>query len=114
MRLISALKAVSASLGLRPWFRPLERVPLDVRATIACFERGAEGFLARVRLGVVALLGFVLAALVVATGRVNGNTGLIDGAYVAVSVSAYALTRGGKFPSWLPWALTTLDVAIVL
>ena len=114
MRLISALKVVSARLGLRPWFRPLEGVPLDVRATIACFERGAEGFLARVRLGVVALLGLVLAALVVATGRVNGNTGLIYGAYVAVSVSALTLTRGRKFPSWLPWALTTLDVAIVL
>jgi adenylate cyclase len=70
--------------------------------------------LARVRVGIVALLGLVLATLALAAGRVNGGAVLIYGAYLALAAAALVLTRGRRFPFWLPWALTTLDVAFIL
>ena len=99
---------------MRRWFRPLEDTPSDVRAAIGRVECSAEQFLARVRVGIVALLGLVLAALALSAGRVNGSAVLIYAAYLALSISAWVLTRRGRFPLWLPWALTSLDVAFVL
>jgi adenylate cyclase len=98
------------------WLRfgsPAEDRP-DVRAAIDGIERDAEQFLARVRLGIVAVLGLALGGLAISAGRVSSGALLVFGLYVALSLAALVLTHAGRFPQWLPWALTTLDVVVVV
>jgi adenylate cyclase len=95
-------------------FNPLAGSPSDVHATVEQVERDAEKFLARVRLGVVVLFGAVLAVLTLVFDYTSVEVLLLYSAYLALSVVALARGAAGRFASWLPWVVTTLDVVLVL
>jgi len=69
---------------------------------------------ARLRLGVLALIGLVLVSLGSLAGVYSEWIATIFAVNVVVSVAAVLLARPGVFRSWMPWAMATLDAAVVL
>jgi hypothetical protein len=89
-------------------------LPDEVRSVLAVADLAAERTTARVRLGVLILIGVLLAALGSLSGVYRGEIALIIALNAGVSVAAFVLARTGMFRSWVPWAVATLDAAVVL
>jgi adenylate cyclase len=98
----------------RVWRRTRLPLPDDVRAVLAIADLAAERTAARVRLAALILIGVLLAALGSLSGVYRGEIAFIFGLNAGVSVAAVVLARPGMFRSWVPWALATLDAAVVL
>jgi adenylate cyclase len=103
--------AVKASAFWRPEPSVL---PDDVRAILAAADLAAEQMAARLRLGVLILIGLVLVGLGSLAGVYSEWIATIFALNVGVSVAAVLLARPVVFRSWVPWAMATLDAAIVL
>ncbi len=97
------------------FWRPEPSVlPDDVRAILAAADLAAERMAARLRLGVLILIGLVLVGLGSLAGVYSEWIATIVALNVGVSVAAVLLARPVVFRSWVPWAMATLDAAIVL
>src|ERR1700736_4112706 len=94
--------------------RARHALPDEVRAVLAVAGLAAERTAARVRLAALILIGVLLAALGSLSGVYRGEIALIFALNAAVSVAAVVLARPGMFRAWVPWALATLDAAVVL
>jgi adenylate cyclase len=94
--------------------RLITQVPVEVRGSVIEAERESERFATFVRLGIVILIGGVLAALLILTRRFAPYVAVIYGINLAVSLlGALSLNRRIYRP-WLSWVLTTLDVTVFL
>ena len=98
----------------RVWRRPRSTLPDEVRGVLAAADLAAERTAVRVRLAVLILIGVLLAALGSLSGVYRGQIALIFALNAGVSVAAVVLARPGMFRSWVPWAVATLDAAVVL
>jgi adenylate cyclase len=94
--------------------RARSALPDEVRAVLAAADLAAERTAARVRLGVLVLIGVLLAALGSLSGVYRREIALIFALNAGVSVAAVVLARPGMFRSWVPWTVATLDAAVVL
>jgi len=86
----------------------------EVRTVLAAADLAAEQTAARVRLAALILIGLLLAALGSLSGTYRVHIGVIFALNAGGSVAAIVLARPGMFRSWVPWALATLDVAVVV
>jgi adenylate cyclase len=94
--------------------RARHALPDEVRAVLAVADLAAERTAARVRLAALILIGVLRAALGSLSGVYRSEIALIFALNAAVSVAAVVLARPGMFRAWVPWALATLDAAVVL
>ncbi len=105
----------AGSVWLR--FRPRQArhtLPDEVRPVLAAADLAAEQTAARVRLAALLVIGLLLAALGSLSGVYRVHIAVIFALNAGVSVAAIVLARPGMFRSWVPWALATLDVAVVV
>jgi adenylate cyclase len=89
-------------------------LPDDVRLVLAAADLAAEQTAARVRLAALILIGLLLAALGSLSGVYRVHLAVIFALNAGLSVAAIVLARPGIFRSWVPWALATLDAAVVV
>jgi len=89
-------------------------LPDEVRLVLAAADLAAERTAARVRLAALILIGLLLASLGWLSGVYRVHIAVIFALNAGVSVAAIVLARPGVFRSWVPWALATLDAAVVL
>ncbi len=98
-------------------FRPRQArhpLPDEVRLVLAAADLAAERTAARVRLAALILIGLLLASLGSLSGGYRVHIAVIFALNAGVSVAAIVLARPAVFRSWVPWALATLDVAVVV
>ena len=96
------------------WRQGPSILPNDVRAILAAAALAAERTAARVRFGVLILIGLVLVGLGSLAGVYSEWIATIFALNLGVSVATVVLARPAVFRSWVPWALATLDAAVVL
>src|SRR4030088_3345529 len=96
------------------WRQGPSILPNDVRAILAAADLAAERTAARVRFGVLILIGLVLVGLGSLAGVYSEWIATIFALNLGVSVAAVVLARPAVFRSWVPWAIATLDAAVVL
>jgi len=96
------------------WRQGPSILPNDVRAILAAADLAAERTAARVRFGVLILIGLVLVGLGSLAGVYSEWIATIFALNLGVSVATVVLARPAVFRSWVPWALATLDAAVVL
>ena len=96
------------------WRQRPNMLPNDVRAILAAADLSAEQTAARIRFGVLILIGLVLVGLGSLAGVYSEWIATIFALNLGVSVAAVVLARPAIFRSWVPWTLATLDAAVVL
>ena len=89
-------------------------LPNDVCAILPDADLAVERTAARVRLGVLILIGLLLVALGSLAGVYSAWIATIFALNLGVSIAAVALARPAVFRSWVPWTVATLDAAVVL
>jgi adenylate cyclase len=102
------------SAVLRAWHQRRGALPDDVRAVLAAADLAAERTAARLRLGVLILIGLVLVGLGSLAGVYREWIATIFALNLGVSVAAVVLARPAVFRSWVPWVVATLDAGVVL
>ena len=98
----------------RLWRQGQSFVPKDVRAILAAADLAAERTAARVRLGVLILIGLALVGLGALAGIYSEWIATIFAVNLGVSIAAVVLARTAAFRSWVPWTIATLDGAAVI
>ena len=98
----------------RVWRQGPSFVPKDVRAILAAADLAAERTAARVRLGVLILIGLALVGLGAFGGIYSEWIATIFAVNLGVSIAAVVLARTAAFRSWVPWNIATLDGAAVI
>jgi len=98
----------------RVWRQGPSFVPKDVRAILAAADLAAERTAARVRLGVLILIGLALVGLGALAGIYSEWIATIFAVNLGVSIAAVVLARTAAFRSWVPWTIATLDGAAVI
>ena len=98
----------------RVWRQGPSFVPKDVRAILAAADLAAERTAARVRLGVLILIGLALVGLGALAGIYSEWIATIFAVNLGVSIAAVVLARTAAFRSWVPWIIATLDGAAVI
>jgi len=98
----------------RVWRQRRSTLPNDVRAVLAAADLAAEGTAARLRLGVLIVIGIVLASLGSLAGRYSAWIATIFALNLGVSVAAVVLSHPSVFRSWVSWIVATLDAGVVL
>src|SRR5829696_7019633 len=100
--------------GLFAEFRDISAVPSAVRSNVLKAEEESERFAALVRLIVLLLIGALLGALMLATGRFYVAVALVYALNLGLSFLAVVGAQHQVYRPWLRWVLTTLDVVVVL
>ncbi len=98
----------------RVWRWKPSILPNDVRAILAAADLAAERMAAHLRLGVLILIGLVLVGLGSLAGVYSKWIATVFALNLGVSIAAVVLARPSVFRSWVPWAIATLDAAVVL
>src|SRR5438270_13548697 len=96
---------VSAS---RLWRRGQSFVPKDVRAILAAADLSAERTAARVRLGVLILIGLALVGLGALAGIYSEWIATIFAVNLGVSIAGVVLAGTAAVRSGVPWTIATL------
>ena len=81
---------------------------------LAAADRAAERTAARVRLGILILIGLVLVGLGSVARVYREWIATIFALNLSVPVAAVVLARPAVFRSWVPWIVSTLDAGVVL
>src|SRR5258705_11976707 len=102
------------SAVLRAWHQRRGALPDDVRAVLAAADLAAERTAARLRLGVLILIGLVLVGLGSLAGVYREGIATTFALNLGVSVAAVVLARPAVFRSSVPWVVATLDAGVVL
>ena len=100
--------------GLFAEFRDISAVPSAVRSNVLKAEEESERFAALVRLIVLLLIGALLGALMLATGRFYVAVAAVYALNLGLSFLAVVGAQRQVYRPWLRWVLTTLDVVVVL
>src|SRR5829696_8755500 len=100
--------------GLFAEFRDISAVPSAVRSNVLKAEEESERFAALVRLIVLLLIGALLGALMLATGRFYVAVALVYALNLGLSFLAVVGAQHKVYRPWLRRVLTTLDVVVVL
>ena len=113
---LTGLRRMQADSPWPSYPRRLTRraLPNEVRAVLAAADLAAERRAARLRLLVLVAIGVLLAALGSRSGLYRQQITWMFALNAAVSITDVMLARPGFFRSWVPWAIATLDVAVVL
>jgi adenylate cyclase len=98
----------------RVWRQGQSALPDDVRAVLAAADLAAERTAARLRLGVLILIGLVLVGLGSLEGVYREWIVTVFALNLGVSVAAVVLANPTLFRSWAPWVVATLDAGVVL
>jgi hypothetical protein len=96
------------------WVRSVTQVPIEVRGSVVEAEREGNRFATFVRLGIVILIGAVLAALLFVTRSFVPYVAVIYGVNLAMSLLGALTLNQRIYRPWLSWVLTTLDVIVFL
>ena len=99
---------------LRAWCQRRSALPNDVRSVLAAADLAAERTAARVRLGILILIGLVLVGLGSVARVYREWIATIFALNLGVSVAAIVLARPAVFRSWVPWVMATLDAGVLL
>jgi hypothetical protein len=81
---------------------------------LAAADLAAERTAARLRLGILVLIGLALAGLGSLAGVYSEWMATIFALNLGVSVAAIVLARPAFFWSWVPWVMATLDAGVLL
>jgi hypothetical protein len=98
----------------RAWRQGHSALPDDVRAVLAAADLAAERTAARLRLGVLILIGLMLVGLGSLEGVYSKWIATVFALNLGVSIAAVGLARQTVFRSWVPWVVATLDAGVVL
>ena len=98
----------------RVWRQGQGALPDDVRAVLAAADLAAERTAARLRLGVLILIGLVLVGLGSLEGVYSKWIATVFALNLGVSIAAVVLARQTVFRSRVPWVVATLDAGVVL
>ena len=108
------LRAPSKAAALRTRHQTQRALPNDVNSVLAAADLAAERAAARVRLCVLMMIGVLLVGLGSFAGVYSEWIATVFALNLGVSVAAVVLARPAVFRSWVPWAIATLDAAVVL